>query len=200
AWFNRHFPGAAWSVRHFVGVTPSVRHFLGDYPCFRDPRVGLFKDICLNVEDGRILPRWTNVEGHEQLPSTTCQVQASVPVVKLAAHCNASAYAPTPVGWSICRGCRLVFIKDGQRFCGLCQWRTPAGANYQRIIHQRIRDMMNQAEQIRNMFVPGVGEPIPPPPVQLAANEGLNNNEQDLGNLQGPADPFDEEIEQMMLE
>ncbi|CAG7723853.1 unnamed protein product, partial [Allacma fusca] len=26
------------------------------------------KDICLNVEDGRILPRWTNVEGHEQLP------------------------------------------------------------------------------------------------------------------------------------
>ncbi|CAG7720600.1 unnamed protein product, partial [Allacma fusca] len=106
---------------------------------------------------------------------------------------------PTPVGWSICRGCRLVFIKDGQRFCGLCQWRTPAGANYQRLIHQRIRDMMMQAEQIRNMFVPGVGEPIPPPPVQLAANEGLNN-EQDPGNQQGPADPFDEEIEQMLLE
>ncbi|CAG7825041.1 unnamed protein product, partial [Allacma fusca] len=49
-------------------------------------------------------------------------------------------------------------------------------------------------------FSEGPGEPISPTPVQLAANEGLNNNQQDPGNEQGPADPFDEEIEQMLLE
>ncbi|CAG7786159.1 unnamed protein product, partial [Allacma fusca] len=32
---------------------------------------------------------------------------------------------------SVCAGCRCVFIRDGQRFCGLCQWRTASGAAYQ---------------------------------------------------------------------
>ncbi|CAG7827564.1 unnamed protein product, partial [Allacma fusca] len=59
---------------------------------------------------------------------------------------------PTPSGWSVCDGCRCVFIKDGQRFCGLCQWRTPAGAAYQRLLNQKIRGVMDQQEAIKNLL------------------------------------------------
>ncbi|CAG7657201.1 unnamed protein product, partial [Allacma fusca] len=49
----------------------------------------------------------------------------------------------------MCVGCRCVFIKDGQRFCAQCQWRTPAGANYQGLLSQQIRGMMEQQEAIK---------------------------------------------------
>ncbi|CAG7730690.1 unnamed protein product [Allacma fusca] len=68
----------------------------------------------------------------------------------------------TPPGWSICQGCQFVFIKDGQRFCGLWQYRTSAGTAYQRAFSQRLRDIMNHAEQIRNQFIPVAPEQNPP--------------------------------------
>ncbi|CAG7718046.1 unnamed protein product [Allacma fusca] len=60
-------------------------------------------------------------------------------------------------------GCKLVFIQDGQRFCGLCQWRTLAGAIYQRRLNERFGDVMNPAEAIRSMFIPGFEQQNPPP-------------------------------------
>ncbi|CAG7816793.1 unnamed protein product [Allacma fusca] len=59
-----------------------------------------------------------------------------------------------PAGWSICRGCEMVFIKDGQRFCGLCQYRTPAGTNYVRIHSLQIRRLMNLEEEMRIQLAP----------------------------------------------
>jgi len=61
---------------------------------------------------------------------------------------------PVPEGWSICRGCELVFIKDGQRFCGLCQYRTPAGTVYANVHKDHLRRIWALREETRMMLAP----------------------------------------------
>ncbi|CAG7724489.1 unnamed protein product, partial [Allacma fusca] len=46
---------------------------------------------------------------------------------------------PTPEGWTACQVCEMVFVQDGQRFCALFQYRTPAGTNYGRTHSAHLR-------------------------------------------------------------
>ncbi|CAG7831646.1 unnamed protein product [Allacma fusca] len=203
----------------FLGVTPSVRHFLGDNCCCGSKAiynvVHYFQRYSMPGPAFRPGGQG-GAQGVPQLRRPNIRVKG---VCRFCIHCMHAIgddwvacrfeycrqrivtpvpMPPTPDGWSICRGCKLVFIKDGQRFCGLCQWRTPAGAIYQRCLHERIRDVMNQAEAIRNMFIPGA-EQQNPPPMQLPANGGMQPHP---GNQQqAAANPFnDEQLEQMLLE
>ncbi|CAG7732116.1 unnamed protein product, partial [Allacma fusca] len=84
---------------------------------------------------------------------------------------------PTPDGWNVCHGCEMVFVQDGQRFCGLCQYRTPAGSNYMRIHTAHLRRLMNLAEEMRNQLAPNAGQVNRnnPPPVFPVPAEPPNN-------------------------
>ncbi|CAG7823516.1 unnamed protein product [Allacma fusca] len=82
----------------------------------------------------------------------------------------------------------MVFVKDGQRFRGLCQYRTPAGSNYIRIHALQIRGIMNLVEGMRNQLPPSAVEPVPfkLPPQEAAA--GLS-----------PSAPVQENLNSIMM-